>query len=174
MPTDQPRRGKVTSENRLESQALKAIWDSDRGRAARRQAGAVTQEAFGVEFSIGNQAAVGFFLNGKTALSLKAAIGFARGLNCRVSEFSPRLAALIESSPSRTAVNEPAPTYKPAQLVGAQLPADIVLALQSSNSERVSAFYQMARLFLQIPPAESSGESLPDLPQDNAAKLNAA
>lgn len=84
---------KVPMEVRLEEAArLKAIWDKT--EAERRQAGVGTQGAFGDTFGIGNQAAVGFFLNGKTALSLKAAHGFATGLKCKIEDFSPRLAKL--------------------------------------------------------------------------------
>jgi|GEM_PF-719874 len=51
-----------------------------------------TQAEFGEMYEIGNQSAVGHFLHGRTPLSPKAAAGFARGLNCRVADFSPRLA----------------------------------------------------------------------------------
>lgn len=73
----------VTHENREESARLKAIWDAKDGRPS--------QLKFGEEFDIGNQAAVGFFLNGQSALSLKAAKGFAKGLGCLIGDFSPRL-----------------------------------------------------------------------------------
>jgi transcriptional regulator with XRE-family HTH domain len=79
-------KAKITDENREESRLLKALWDST-GHAK------LTQAEFGHQFGIGTQAAVGFFLNGKSAISLKAARGFARGLNCPISSFSKRLAA---------------------------------------------------------------------------------
>lgn len=88
------RQGKVTEEHREEARRLRAIWDSKRDDLKAANVG--SQEAFGLAFGIGNQAAVGFFLNGKTALSLKAALGFARGLECNVSDFSPRLAAILD------------------------------------------------------------------------------
>jgi len=50
-------------------------------------------------YQIGSQSAVTSFLNGHTPLSLKAARGFAKGLNCLISDFSPRLAALESSWP---------------------------------------------------------------------------
>lgn len=84
------RRGKVTDVHREEARRLKAIWDAT--YTSRKATGLHSQEAFGERFHIGNQAAVGFFLNGKTALSLKAARGFAEGLGCNISDFSPRLA----------------------------------------------------------------------------------
>lgn len=93
MATDDYRRGKVTEEHREEARKLRAVWDRELPRL--KDAGVGTQEKFGQEFGIGNQAAVGFFLNGKTALSPKAAAGFARGLQCDVGEFSPRLKAVI-------------------------------------------------------------------------------
>lgn len=89
------KRGLVTDEHRAEAARLMEIWT--RVRAKRREAGEpFTQDWFGETYGIGNQSAVGFFLNGKTALSLKAARGFAAGLGCKVSDFSPRLAKIIE------------------------------------------------------------------------------
>lgn len=81
MFSDPNRRGKVTAENAEEARKLKAIWMREQPRL--QAAGVGTQEKFGQEFSIGNQAAVGFFLNGKTALSLKAGLAFARGQRAR-------------------------------------------------------------------------------------------
>lgn len=99
------RRGKVTDLHREEARLLRELWSAS---AENRQArGERSQEAFGEAYDIGNQAAVGFFLNGKTALSLKAARGFARGLRCRVVDFSPRLAKLLES---------PTPAVEPMSL----------------------------------------------------------
>lgn len=98
MSTNENKRGKVTPENIEEAAKLKAIWNSPEGKNARAAADCISQEAFGAAYEIGNQAAVGFFLNGKTALSLKAAMAFARGLGCKVDDFSPRLARLIRPS----------------------------------------------------------------------------
>lgn len=89
-----PKKGKITPENINEAAKLLAIWESTKNARAERGFG--SQEKFGAEFNIGNQAAVGFFLHGQTALSPKAAAGFARGLGCAVSDFSPRLARLLD------------------------------------------------------------------------------
>ena len=78
----------ITEENKEESRQLKAIW------LRKKKAEGLSQEIFGDTHGIGSQAAVGFFLNGKSALSMKAAVGFAQGLNCTIAEFSPRLAKL--------------------------------------------------------------------------------
>lgn len=78
-----PRKAKITDENREESRRLKAIWDAASPRPS--------QAVFAEEFDIGGQSAVNNFLNGKSALSIKAARGFARGLGCEISDFSPRL-----------------------------------------------------------------------------------
>lgn len=102
MASDPARRGNVTDEHRAEAARLKAIWLRERDRLL--ASGVGSQEAFGQAFEIGNQAAVGFFLNGKTALSPKAAAGFAKGLRCHVADFSPRLAGLFAT---------PAPTLSP-------------------------------------------------------------
>lgn len=91
--TQDHRRGRVTAEHLEEARKLKAIWQATKPQRDARGVG--TQEAFGHFYGVGNQAAVGFFLNGKTALSLKAAAAFARGLGCEVRDFSPRLAALL-------------------------------------------------------------------------------
>lgn len=66
------KKGRVTPENLEEARRLRAIWDSEEGRKTRYVFGAVSQEAFGAVNDIGNQAAVGFFLNGKTALHSQA------------------------------------------------------------------------------------------------------
>lgn len=79
------RAAKVTPANKEEAKRLRLLWES---RKANR-----TQAEFGEEFGIGNQSAVGQFLRGEIPLSLKAARGFATGLGCELSEFSPRLAA---------------------------------------------------------------------------------
>lgn len=84
------RRGKVTPENKEEARRLKELWDARRPKMDTGRP--MSQELFGQLYDIGGQAVVGFFLHGKTALSQKAADGFARGLNCSVEDFSPRLA----------------------------------------------------------------------------------
>lgn len=56
-----------------------------------------TQEAFGIEFDIGNQAMVGQYLNAKRPLNLAAAGKFAYGLKVTIDEISPNLAAQIRS-----------------------------------------------------------------------------
>lgn len=78
------KKAKVTDEHREEARALKEIWNRVKPR---------NQKEFAVEFGIGGQTAVSNFLNGTSALSLKAATGFAVGLGCRIEDFSPRLAA---------------------------------------------------------------------------------
>ena len=81
---DSNKKAKVTDEHRQEAQALKDIWNRVNPRS---------QKEFATEFGIGGQTAVSNFLNGTSALSLKAATGFAVGLGCRIEDFSPLLAA---------------------------------------------------------------------------------
>lgn len=82
-----PKKPVVTHENLKEAKRLKALWErSDHG---------LTQAEFGAKWGIGKQATVSQFLNGVTPLSLRAALGFAQGLGCSISEFTPRLAAGI-------------------------------------------------------------------------------
>lgn len=78
------RKAKVSPVHLEEAAALRKIWDSTSH---------APQARFGELFDIGNQSAVGQFLRGAVPLSLKAARGFARGLNCSIADFSPRLAA---------------------------------------------------------------------------------
>lgn len=91
----------LSDENVQESVRLKALWD--------KSTHGLTQKAFGKEFDIGNQGMVWQCLNGKIApISLKAAMGFARGLGVDIADFSPRLAELAAKSaqfaPKRPAV----------------------------------------------------------------------
>lgn len=83
MEKDLSRRAKVTPETKEESARLAQLW------ATREHP---SQAEFGELYSIGNQSAVGQFLRGDVPLSLKAASGFAKGLGCRIEDFSPRLA----------------------------------------------------------------------------------
>jgi SOS-response transcriptional repressor LexA len=79
------RRAKVTPETMAEAARLRALWQTSPFK--------LSQAAFGERYEIGSQPAVGFFLNGDTPLSLKAAQGFAKGLQCDIADFSPRLAS---------------------------------------------------------------------------------
>jgi hypothetical protein len=79
------RKAKITEEHLKEAAALSELW-STRSRSS--------QAEFGEHFDIGNQSSVNQFLNGLVPLSLKAAAGFAKGLNCTIADFSPRLADL--------------------------------------------------------------------------------
>ena len=78
------RKAKVTSETLLESEKLLDLWENTDPRPS--------QVEFGEKFDIGSQSAVSGFLKGKTPISLKAARGFAKGLQCQISDFSERLA----------------------------------------------------------------------------------
>jgi hypothetical protein len=86
------RRSKTTPETLAEAAALKRYWD-----AYKRAPDSLTQAKFGEAYEIGGQAAVGNFINGKIPLSLKAAVGFSRGLKVPIQSFSPRLAAKAAS-----------------------------------------------------------------------------
>lgn len=82
------KKAKITEEHRTESRALHAIWKA-RSR--------ISQEAFGAKYGLGTQGAIGHFLNGRSALHLKAAMAFAKELGCEVGDFSPRLAKEIST-----------------------------------------------------------------------------
>lgn len=68
------------------------IDDAARLKAIYEAAGGESQEKFGARTNIGGQALVWQYLNGYIPLNLKVAVRFASGLNCRVADFSPRLA----------------------------------------------------------------------------------
>lgn len=77
-----------------------------------------SQAEFGATYDIGSQGMVWQYLNAKAPLNLSAALKFARGLRCEVSEFSGRLAAeMIQPGNSQEVIalrNRPG---EPAQLV---------------------------------------------------------
>lgn len=78
----------MTDEHRAEARRLTELWETRLHE---------TQALFGERYEIGGQSAVGQFLRGEVPLSLKAATGFARGLKCQISDFSPRLAKSAET-----------------------------------------------------------------------------
>jgi hypothetical protein len=110
-------KAKITDENRRESDLLKKIWEQT-GHSG------LTQAEFGYRFDIGTQAAVGFFLNGKSAISLKAAKGFARGLACRIADFSARLAELETAWPFELVDRDRYDALSPAMQHKAQVRMD--------------------------------------------------
>ena len=86
--SSEQRKAKVTQEHRDEAARLTELWETRIHE---------TQGLFGERYDIGSQSAVGQFLRGEVPLSLKAASGFARGLKCQISDFSPRLARSAEN-----------------------------------------------------------------------------
>lgn len=87
--TEKTRKARVTDENRAEAEALKKLYF---GEPHNGRPGGMTQAAFGTEYGIGAQSVVWQYLNGTIPLNLRAATGFARGLNVKLADFSPRLA----------------------------------------------------------------------------------
>lgn len=57
----------------------------------------LSQARFGEQNEIGSQGVVWQYLNARIPLNLEQAVRFARGLNCSVADFSPRLAAELAS-----------------------------------------------------------------------------
>jgi SOS-response transcriptional repressor LexA len=96
----------VTPEVRAaEAEALRQLFEE---RAQGR-----SQEAFGAEFGIGSQGMVWQYLNAKRPLNLKAARGFARGLNVDIAAFSKRLSA--ELAYLTSVVDRPAAAIRAAE-----------------------------------------------------------
>lgn len=81
------KRSKITDEHLAEAARLRELWDSRPHR---------TQAVFGESYGLGNQANVGHYLNGRSALNPKAAAAFATELQCGVEDFSPRVAREID------------------------------------------------------------------------------
>lgn len=94
-----------TEETIEESRKLREIWDRTADDRAAR--GVDTQERFALAYEIGSQAMVGHCLTGYAVIPLRAALAFARGLGCFVSDFSPRLARQLYPG-------DPPPTDTPA------------------------------------------------------------
>ena len=92
---DEKRRAKIEPIHLEEAAKLRAIYE--RVNSGQKK---LSQLAFGQQFDIGTQGMVWQSLNGKSALNIDAALKFARGLQCEVADFSPRLAASLTSSPA--------------------------------------------------------------------------
>lgn len=75
----------LTQWQRDDARRLLALWGE-------RPAPRLNQTEFGERYGIGSQGMVWQYLHAHRALNAKAASGFAAGLNCQVSDFSPRLA----------------------------------------------------------------------------------
>lgn len=67
-----------------EAAKLRALFD-------KRPKPRLSQAKFGEEFQIGSQGVVWQYLNAHIPLNIKQAVRFAKGLNCSVADFSPRL-----------------------------------------------------------------------------------
>ena len=92
-----------------------------------------TQEAFGIEFDIGNQAMVGQYLNARRPLNLAAAGKFAYGLKVTIDEISPNLAAQIRSL--STLLTPEDAGYRPVSK-RAEVAARIVNAMSSAQQDK--------------------------------------
>lgn len=75
------------------------VEEAGRLNALFKDRAGMSQEAFGDAYDIGTQGMVWQYLNAKSPLNVEAAINFARGLRCKISEFSPRLANIVMSAP---------------------------------------------------------------------------
>lgn len=74
-----------------DSQRLKALYNAKRAELG------LTQDRIAAELGEGvTQGAVSHFMNGRTALSLRAAVVFAKALQVPVSAFSPKLAGELD------------------------------------------------------------------------------
>lgn len=102
-----------------DSKRLKALYNQKRAELG------LTQDRIAAELGEGvTQGAVSHFMNGRTALSLRAAAVFARMLEVPISDFSPRLSAQLAS-------------MQTAPLVGVAL--DAFDAYQSAKAAKASS-----------------------------------
>lgn len=90
---DDSRKAKITDEHLAEAAKLRELWV---------KAGKPKQGEFGKEFGVGGQSAVAEFLAGRSKLSLKAAVGFAKGLSVDIRDFSERLAKVAYQTADAT------------------------------------------------------------------------
>ena len=82
------KKSKITDENRAETAALLSIW---------KEKHTLSQHDFGEAYGLGNQSNVGHYLHARSQINLKAALAFAAHLECKVADFSPRLARELKS-----------------------------------------------------------------------------
>lgn len=80
-----------------DAERLKQLWERNRPTSKKPNLTGrkMSQEEFGQEFGIGNQAAVYQYLDGRIPLNTEAAAKFAAGLKVEVQDFSPKLAGII-------------------------------------------------------------------------------
>lgn len=129
-----------------DARRLRALWD------AYKERGGLSQEAFAAEFSIGNQTMVAQYLTPTTPLNLPAAVKFAKGIGCKIDEFSPTLAELVTSAlPFATATG---PAYVQNPLEGELL--RIYRKLNPDNQDQLIG--TASRLLNEQTPGKSSPE----------------
>ena len=135
----------LTPEQVDDAARLKDLWE--RWQDAKESLGSrrVSQETFGRDNAIGGQAAVWQYLNGTTALNLSAALAFARGMGCEVSDFSPalaeRLKGVVVVDPPFAATGQPMPRWAFAKEAHKLPPANLVKANPAFN--RAAALHEM-------------------------------
>lgn len=163
-PMSENKRGKVTELNKEESRLLRAIWDAaSKDRPSQGQ--------FGEIYGIGSQAAVGHFLNGHAAISLKAARGFAEGLKCEISDFSPRLAE--EAAQLGRFAGAMSDQIDMTAL--GRMEMQLVMLFRGLNAEQRDELMQHANnLFVATHPAPSSANPFSKAPHPPTVKKKAA
>lgn len=100
------------------------VAEAERLKALFAERTTLSQQKFGTDFDIGTQGMVWQFLNARSPLHLEVAIKFARGLQCAVRDFSPRLADALPADlpsaqpPQVGTTAPPAPVTKVPDLSG--------------------------------------------------------
>lgn len=87
-----------SDERRADAARLKLLFERHQAQLDPKEK--LTQEEFGERYGIGSQGMVWQYLNARTPLNLPAAARFAKGLGCKIEDFSPSLAAdVMEALP---------------------------------------------------------------------------
>lgn len=150
------KRAKITPEHVAESKALKRLWDA--------RAHKCSQESFGSRYDMGCQSNVGHYLNGRSALNIKAALAFAKEIGCQVSDFSPRISAEMAligatdtgesaGSSAGNALESPKVVYKIARKSKRQRSIESLLqTVENINDDGVQRLIGMAEVLSQSHP----------------------
>lgn len=131
---------------------LKKLFDSRQPK--------ISQADFGAQFEIGSQGMVWQYLAARRPLNIKAATAFARGLNVRIEEFSPTIAAQIGQAASSVS------TVHLSQDQGGGYSA--VVVAEDGDPD----FYQIPKVQLQLSAGLTGFQTVPDI--HDGSKLSVA
>lgn len=146
-----PKKPKIELVHIEEAAKLKALF---------KERAEVSQMRFGEDNELGTQGNVWQYLNARSPLNLEAALKFAKGLKCSISDFSPRLAASLQTDagPSRisaglvTAVASIASSPVLGAL-GSSTAHQVAASATTSAIDLASQAAEIGRMWLLLPEA---------------------